>query len=94
VDIEQFYAMANAALGETPAAIHWDFVMAELKNASGLPQTVGLEVAAEDVPPQPADPVLPAEAAPPAAPAGQGTADAPAPAAPSTMTAEPAPAPH
>jgi L,D-transpeptidase ErfK/SrfK len=91
VDIEQFYAMANAALGETPAAIHWDFVMAELKNASGLPQTIGLEVSAEDVPQQPAEPVLPAEATPPA---GQGAADAPAPAAPATITTEPAPAPH
>ncbi|HTU65421.1 MAG TPA: L,D-transpeptidase family protein [Steroidobacteraceae bacterium] len=50
VDIEQFYAMANAALGETPAAIHWDFVMAELKNATGMPQTIGLEVDLDDVP--------------------------------------------
>ena len=35
----RFYALANAALGETPAAIHWDFVLATLKDASGLPQT-------------------------------------------------------
>src|SRR4051812_2065151 len=68
VDIEQFYAMANTALGETPAAIHWDFVMAELKNASGMPQTVGLEVDAQDVPQAPAEPALPAEVTPPAAP--------------------------
>ena len=44
VDIEGFYALANAALGETPAAIHWDFVLATLQEASGLPQMVGLEV--------------------------------------------------
>ena len=44
VDLEGFYALANAALGETPAAIHWDFVLATLKEASGLPQMVGLEL--------------------------------------------------
>ena len=27
VDLEGFYALANTALGETPAAIHWDFVL-------------------------------------------------------------------
>src|SRR5690242_11888621 len=95
VDIEQFYAMANAALGETPAAIHWDFVMAELKDASGMPQTVGLDVDPDVVPQPPAEPVLPAEAAP-ATPEGDATAPpAPAvPAAPANTTSEPAPAPH
>ena len=91
VDIEQFYALANAALGATPTAIHWDFVMAELKNASGLPQTVGLEVDADAVPPQP-EPVLPAEATPPAAPAEPAAPAASA--APAIITSEPAPAPH
>jgi L,D-transpeptidase ErfK/SrfK len=86
VDIEQFYALANAALGETPTAIHWDFVMAELKNASGLPQTVGLEVDADAVPLQPA---LPAEATPPAAPSAPDAS-----AAPAIVTTEPAPTPH
>ena len=67
VDIEQFYAMANAALGETPAAIHWDFVLATLQEASGLPQMVGLEVDADVVPPPP--PPLPGEVAPAVPPA-------------------------
>jgi L,D-transpeptidase ErfK/SrfK len=88
VDIEQFYALANTALGETPTAIHWDFVMAELKNASGLPQTVGLEVEADAVPQQP-EPVLPAEATPPPAPAAPDAS-----AAPAIITSEPAPTPH
>ena len=35
VDIEGFYALANAALGETPAAIHWDFVLATLAGSFG-----------------------------------------------------------
>ncbi len=40
VDLEGFYALANAALGETPAAIHWDFVLSSLQEASGLPQMI------------------------------------------------------
>jgi L,D-transpeptidase ErfK/SrfK len=51
VDLEGFYALANAALGETPAAIHWDFVVATLKAADGLPQMIGLEIDPADLPP-------------------------------------------
>lgn len=66
IDLEGFYALANAALGETPAAIHWDFVLATLKEASGLPQRVGLEIDPADLP---ATPVAPADpAAPPPEP--------------------------
>ena len=65
VDLEGFYALANAALGETPAAIHWDFVLSTLQEASGLPQMIGLEIDADALP-QPAPP-LPATT--PAAPA-------------------------
>ncbi len=72
-DVEGFYALANAALGENVAAIHWDFVLTTLQQASGLPQMIGLEIApeitdpAEQVPPEqmpeavPAEPPLPAE---------------------------------
>jgi L,D-transpeptidase ErfK/SrfK len=65
VDLESFYALANAALGETPAAIHWDFVMANLQEASGLPQIVGLEMDPDVLPPAPAP--SPEPPAPPAA---------------------------
>jgi len=74
VDLESFYALANAALGETPAAIHWDFVMSTLQQATGLPQVIGLEVDPNDLPPapaaapvEPAAPAAPTPAAPPAA---------------------------
>ncbi len=77
VDIEKFYALANAALGETPAAIHWDFVLAALQEASGLPQMIGLEVDPADVPTEAAPPAKPADPIPPAAVPAQ-----PAPAAP------------
>jgi L,D-transpeptidase ErfK/SrfK len=60
VDLEGFYALANAALGEQPAAIHWDLVMATLKEASGLPQMIGIEVDPNDLPP-PAPQAVPAE---------------------------------
>jgi hypothetical protein len=65
IDLEGFYALANSALGETPAAIHWDFVLETLKKADGMPQMVGLEIDPADLPPgfstAPAPP-LPAEA--------------------------------
>ena len=71
VDLEGFYALANAALGETPAAIHWEFVLSTLQEASGLPQMVGIEVDANDVPPAPAPELAPGtvpEAPPPSEP--------------------------
>src|SRR6188768_1251296 len=68
VDLEQFYALANTALGETPAAIHWDFVLATLKEANGLPVMVGLELAPDALPPEapplPETPAAPAEPTP------------------------------
>jgi L,D-transpeptidase ErfK/SrfK len=73
-DVEGFYALANAALGETPAAIHWDFVLQSLSEASGLPQLIGLELEPDAPPealpvPAPVQPEAPAAAIPPAAPA-------------------------
>jgi hypothetical protein len=61
MDLENFYARANAALGETPAAIHWDFVLSTLKDASGLPQMIGLELDPELLP---APPEVPSEPVP------------------------------
>jgi L,D-transpeptidase ErfK/SrfK len=80
IDLEGFYGLANAALGDQPAAIHWDFVLATLQEASGIPQMIGLEVDPGDVPTQSAPAIITTpEAAPatppvpvdPAAPAGQ-----------------------
>ncbi|HET9864173.1 MAG TPA: L,D-transpeptidase family protein [Steroidobacteraceae bacterium] len=65
VDLEGFYALVNAALGDQPAAIHWDFVVQTLKEASGIPQMIGLEVDAEDVPSSLTEPT-PVEASQPA----------------------------
>lgn len=86
IDLERFYALANAALGDQPAAIHWDFVLATLQEASGMPQMIGLEVDPGDVPP-PAAPaiistpeaVMPAPAPAPAPAATPAPADQPAP---------------
>src|SRR6187455_989683 len=77
VDLEGFYARANAALGETPAAIHWDFVLSTLKEASGLPQMIGLEMEPDLVPPAP--PETPAEpVTAPSQPAPQPMPESPA----------------
>jgi len=73
VDLEGFYALANAALGETPAAIHWDFVLSTLKDAVGIPQSVGLEMDPADLPAAPAAPATPAAPETPAAPATVAT---------------------
>jgi L,D-transpeptidase ErfK/SrfK len=79
VDIEGFYALANAALGETPAAIHWDFVLETLKKADGMPQMVGLEIDPQDLPPTaPTGPELPADPAPATPPLPPETPAAPA----------------
>ncbi|HEU5136231.1 MAG TPA: L,D-transpeptidase family protein [Steroidobacteraceae bacterium] len=65
VDLEGFYAIANAALAETPTAIHWDFVLSTLKEASGLPQMIGLEIEPDPIPvPAPAPAAPPAPEAP------------------------------
>ena len=91
VNIEGFYALANASLGETPAAIHWDFVLATLQEASGLPQMVGVEVDADVVPPPP--PPLPTEAAPTDTAPAEGVPPAEPPPAPLPMPPpDPAPA--
>jgi L,D-transpeptidase ErfK/SrfK len=80
VDIEGFYALANAALGETPAAIHWDFVLETLKKADGMPQMVGLEMDPADLPPAIATPDVVAPSAAPETPAPATEAPAPTPA--------------
>ena len=64
VDLEGFYARANTALGETPAAIHWDFVLSTLKEASGLPQMIGLEMDPDMLPPPPPPVEQPTEPVP------------------------------
>lgn len=62
-DLEGFYARANAALGDTQAAIHWESVLSTLKDASGLPAMVGLEVPPDAL--LPVAPPLAEQTAPP-----------------------------
>ncbi len=78
VDLEGFYALANTALGETPTAIHWDFVVSTLKDASGLPQMVGLEMDPDALPPPPAPELQDVPASSPAVPAVPAEIPAPA----------------
>ena len=90
IDLEGFYALANAALGETPAAIHWDYVVEALKRADGLPQMIGLEMDPEDLPPG-VLPTPPGEQAPPLPVEPSPTVPAPE-ALPATPTSESVPA--
>ena len=78
IDIESFYALANAALGDQPAAILWDFVLQALKDGSGLPQMIGIEVDPGDVPTPPPGPSQPAIESAPAEPAAPEPAPPPA----------------
>jgi L,D-transpeptidase ErfK/SrfK len=87
IDLEGFYALANAALGDQPAAIHWDLVLATLQEAVGIPQMIGLEVDPGDVPPQPAPAIISPPAPAEGAPAGE-----PVPASPENPAAPAAPA--
>jgi L,D-transpeptidase ErfK/SrfK len=79
IDLEGFYALANAALGDQPAAIHWDFVLATLQEASGIPQMVGLEVDPGDVPTQPAPAIMSTPAEPESPPPTPAPTEQPVP---------------
>ena len=67
VDLEGFYALANAALGETPAAIHWDFVLATLQEARACRRwsvSKSKRTQCRQPPPPPLHEVVPQEGAP------------------------------
>ena len=62
-DMELLSQILDKALGDTTAAIHWDFARDALKAANGMPVIVGLQAdveatpAAQDAPPPPSAPV-------------------------------------
>jgi len=85
--IEQFAELMRAAVGDTTAAINWDYAREVLQKADGVIATVGLEADDPSLPPTPA--ASPADATAPDATAPDAVAPtAAAPAAPA-----PAPAP-
>jgi L,D-transpeptidase ErfK/SrfK len=51
--LEQFEKLLNTALGDTTAAIHWDFARQALQTATGIPTVVGIEAEGDGVPPSP-----------------------------------------
>jgi len=61
--LEQFAALMRAAVGDTTAAINWDYASEVLQKSDGVIATVGLEA---DDPNAPAPPEAPAPAAEPA----------------------------
>jgi hypothetical protein len=42
-ELTQFEQLLDEALGKTTAAIDWDYAIATLKTANGMPVTVGLQ---------------------------------------------------
>jgi L,D-transpeptidase ErfK/SrfK len=92
--IEQFAELMRAAVGDTTAAINWDYAREVLQKADGVIATVGLEADDPSLPPtpaaSPADATAPDATAPDAATPTAATPAAPAPdasvAAPPTAT--------
>jgi L,D-transpeptidase ErfK/SrfK len=84
--LDQFAALMRAAVGDTTAAINWDYAGEVLQKADGVIATVGLEADDPNAPAAPDAPTAPVETAPAAAPAATPSA-VPASASQTTPTA-------
>ncbi len=84
--LDQFAALLRAAVGDTTAAINWDYAGEVLQKADGVIATVGLEADDPNAPAAPDAPTAPVETAPAAAPAATPSA-VPASASQTTPTA-------
>lgn len=86
-NIAEFEQRLDALLGPTETAIHWDLALAALREASGIPQVIGLDIPEEA--PEPAPGTLEAGAG--ALPGGAASVPA-APSSPAVPAAPQAPA--
>ncbi len=66
-DLPAFEARLDQLLGESQAAIHWDRALEILREASGIPEVIGLELPPEEA--AAPEPVASPVAAPPSTPA-------------------------
>jgi L,D-transpeptidase ErfK/SrfK len=96
-DIEDFERRLDELLGPTQTAIHWDLALQALREASGIPQVIGLDIPPDD---PTTDPSLSAPGEGASAPAEPGIPSAPgapdvpaAPTEPDAAAAAPSPAP-
>lgn len=48
IDVDQFAAMLDAALGDSTTAVHWDFALEALGSATGMPVVIGLAAQAPE----------------------------------------------
>jgi L,D-transpeptidase ErfK/SrfK len=98
-NLEEFERRLDQLLGPTQTAIHWDIALQALRESSGIPQVIGIDIPPDEptsetpaVPgegaPRPETPASPAPPAEPAVPAGPN-----APAEPDATAAAPSPAP-
>jgi L,D-transpeptidase ErfK/SrfK len=59
-NVPVFSQLLDKALGETTAAVHWDYALEVLQAARGMPVTVGLQAMTEGAPGEWAQPLAPA----------------------------------
>jgi L,D-transpeptidase ErfK/SrfK len=91
-NIEEFERRLDQLLGPTQTAIHWEIALVALREASGIPRVIGLDIP-PDEPALEADPGTPPAGTPPdptvAPPSGPDSPE-PAPAAPEPAPPDPA----
>ena len=73
-NMELLSQLLDKALGDSTAAIHWDYAREELQAANGIPAIVGIEATPDAPPAAPgaSDPTAPTPAAPPPTAAAAG----------------------
>ncbi len=83
-NVEDFERRLDQLLGPTQTAIHWDIALQVLREASGIPQVIGLDIPSDDPTTEtvPGAPPAGAPQDPSAQPVPPETAPAPAPIAP------------
>jgi L,D-transpeptidase ErfK/SrfK len=98
-NLEEFERRLDQLLGPTQTAIHWDIALQALREGSGIPQVIGIDIPPDE--PTSGTPAVPGEGAPrpetPASPAPRAESAVPAgpnaPAEPDATAAAPSPAP-
>ena len=61
INVDEFAARLDKALGPTRTAVHWDYALDMLKNGTGMPVLIGIQ--ADDTPDADAAPVVASDAA-------------------------------
>jgi L,D-transpeptidase ErfK/SrfK len=90
-NVEDFERRLDELLGPTQTAIHWDLALQALREASGIPQVIGIDIPPDEPAAGTAPDAAPAEAAPVETAPVETVPAEPAAAEPDSATAPPAP---